>query len=674
MRAKVFGTILAALVAAVVTTIAHSALAATDKVALIIGNAAYQHTPALRNTIADAEAVGETFERLGFAVTYARDQSFGDLRNSLSDFRREAARAKVAVVFYAGHGIEVERQNYLIPVDAKLKSDGDVEFESISLDLVLRAISGASRFRMVILDACRDNPFLNTMSRQVTSRSIGRGLARVEPVGETLVAFAAKEGTTADDGDGEHSPFTRALLTELEEPGLEVGLLFRKVRDSVIAATGGVQEPFVYGSLSSRAFYFNEPTAQPGEGSGAVSQSGGGVDQSAVETAFWKAVETSGRKDGFERYLERYPDGVFAEAARVWLKTFEPDAGPDKSRIASVDQTARPGEDRPAADTALGAEPPILECDKLAADPRDTSRVALGVTYEEMVAEKAIPACREAHREYPRSARISYQLARSLNADAKYDEARGIFEEIAGQGYSAAMDQFGVMLALGKGGDKDYPRAMQLFQEAAAQGNGDAVFHIGLLHHNGLGVPRNFNKAVEFYERAIAEYEHPSAMSNLGTLYARGLGVKKDLRRSVELYQSAADLGHALALNNLGNIYRDGAGVPRDYGKALSMLTQGAEKGATDAMYGLAGLYHQGQGTGRDMRKSAEWMLKAIKGGSDLAANEMTTNARAWSPEFRRELQVLMRDAGAYAGAIDGEFGAGTQRAIETLSDGKEQG
>ena len=139
------------------------------------------------------------------------------------------------MVFYAGHGIEVDGRNFLVPVDARLASDQDVEFEAIPLELVSRAVSRASGLRLVVLDACRENPLAVSMQRAGATRSIGRGLARVEPSGETLVAYAAKEGTVAADGEGRNSPYSAALLRHLEEPGLEVGLMFRRVRDAVLA-------------------------------------------------------------------------------------------------------------------------------------------------------------------------------------------------------------------------------------------------------------------------------------------------------------------------------------------------------------------------------------------------------------------------------------------------------
>src|SRR6476620_6329358 len=172
----------------------------------------------------------------------------------------EDTRCDVAVVFYAGHGLEVDGTNYLIPTDAKLASDIDVEDEAISLDRVLRVLEPARSLRLVILDACRDNPFVKTMKRTLASRSFGRGLAGVEPaMSNTLIAFAAKAGSTANDGEGAHSPFTTALLKHLTAPGLDLRIAFGKVRDDVFASTGARQEPHVMDRLAAPRLHSSLP-------------------------------------------------------------------------------------------------------------------------------------------------------------------------------------------------------------------------------------------------------------------------------------------------------------------------------------------------------------------------------------------------------------------------------
>ena len=198
------------------------------------------------------------------------------------------------------------------------------------LDLLSRAVERAKGLRLIILDACRDNPFAVAMQRSGATRSIGRGLASVEPSGETLVAYSAKEGTVAADGDGRNSPYMTALLAHLEEPGLEVGLMFRKVRDAVLASTGGRQEPFVYGSLSSEGAYLAaRPEPEPAPTPAPETVKGGDdtrtPDSDQVverriaaekELLFWESVKDSEHAADFEAYLKQFPGGTYEALAR----------------------------------------------------------------------------------------------------------------------------------------------------------------------------------------------------------------------------------------------------------------------------------------------------------------------------------------------------------------------
>jgi branched-chain amino acid transport system substrate-binding protein len=227
------------------------AASAEKRVALVIGNASYGHHPRLPNVPNDAAAIAALFKAAKFDVVDARSNlGVADLRRALREFSGRTADADIAVLFYAGHGMEVGQTNYLVPVDARLATDYDVEDEAISLDRVLQAMEPARRLRLVILDACRDNPFVNSMKRTVAARSIGRGLGRVEPQStNTLIAFATKPNAIADDGKGPNSPFTAALLKHLLKPGLDLRIALGHVRDDVLLATGNRQAPYVTGSL-----------------------------------------------------------------------------------------------------------------------------------------------------------------------------------------------------------------------------------------------------------------------------------------------------------------------------------------------------------------------------------------------------------------------------------------
>ena len=299
---------------------------AAERVALVIGNSDYEKpsVPFLANPRNDAQAMGEALAHLGFAVTLLEDASYQDLRLGLQKFEKAVARSEIAVVFYAGHGIEMDKHNYLVPVDAALASDRDVKHEAMKLSRVLESVEGASRLRLVILDACRNNPFEASMQRTAgTTRSVKRGLARVEPSMGTLVAYAAKEGTTADDEGGKgHSPFTEALLARIETPGLEVWDMFRDVADAVWASTGQNQLPFTYGSVPRNTFYLagkgpSDPVEDPEDKTPPPPPPGG------AKEAYEEAKEV-GNVAAMLAVVKRFPGTFEADLAQAWIDKHEP--------------------------------------------------------------------------------------------------------------------------------------------------------------------------------------------------------------------------------------------------------------------------------------------------------------------------------------------------------------
>jgi uncharacterized caspase-like protein len=229
-----------------------------NRVALVIGNSNYQKFGQLPNPKRDAAAVAEALQRIGFRqVVVVEDQTRERMLTALRSFRDLADSAEWAVIYYAGHGIEIDGVNYVIPVDAKLVSDRDVQDEAIALSRFLDSVERSSQLKLVILDACRENPFLSQMKISSATRSIGRGLARVEPEGSTLVAYSAKGGQVAQDGTGDNSPFVKALVSRILTPGLEIRKLFGLVRDDVLTATGRQQEPSIYGTLGGDDYVIN---------------------------------------------------------------------------------------------------------------------------------------------------------------------------------------------------------------------------------------------------------------------------------------------------------------------------------------------------------------------------------------------------------------------------------
>jgi invasion protein IalB len=230
------------------------------RVALVIGNSSYKHVRVLPNPERDAATVADALKKVGFQeVTLRINLGREQMLDALRVFAKQAEAADWAVVYYAGHGIEAAGTNYVIPIDAKLGSDRDINLETVSVDQVLNAAERAQALRLILFDACRDNPFASQMKRTMglASRSVGRGLAQMEPDPGTLVVFAAKHGEIASDGTGTNSPFVTAFVKDIQVPGVEVRRLFDQVRDDVMEMTGRRQQPYSYGSVPGRRdFYF----------------------------------------------------------------------------------------------------------------------------------------------------------------------------------------------------------------------------------------------------------------------------------------------------------------------------------------------------------------------------------------------------------------------------------
>jgi len=320
---------------------------AEKRVALVIGNSAYKSVPRLTNPVNDASLIGGMLRKAGFDIVDVKlDLSVVDMRKALREFGSKAREADVAVIYYAGHGIELDGNNYLIPTDAALETDTDVFDEAFPLDRVLFAIEPAKQLRLVILDACRDNPFAKTMKRTVAARAIGRGLAKVEPTSpNTMVAYAAKAGSTASDGDSRNSPFATALVERLPTPGLDLRKAFGFVRDDVLRNTGYKQEPYVYGSLGGDDVplvaakpIVAGPQANP---------------DSEIRRDYELALQL-GTRDGWTAFLNSFPSGFYADLAKGQLNKI----AAEETRAATADKARQAEEDkaRLAAERANKAE------------------------------------------------------------------------------------------------------------------------------------------------------------------------------------------------------------------------------------------------------------------------------------------------------------------------------
>lgn len=259
---------------------------AETRVALVIGNSAYAHTTPLANPLNDARDMSATLKRTGFDVVEALDADKRKLDGALRSFADKLTAADVALFFYAGHGLQVGAQNYLVPTDAKLERERDLQFEAVSLDFVLRQmeIDREGKTTIVILDACRDNPLSRNLARSMGTRSasIGRGLAAAATGLGTFIAYATQPGNVALDGDGRNSPFTAALAKQIEAKGRNLTATMIEVRKQVVAATGGRQVPWDHSALTGD-FFFVAGDAAPQAGSVSAAPQGSSEDLAALK-------------------------------------------------------------------------------------------------------------------------------------------------------------------------------------------------------------------------------------------------------------------------------------------------------------------------------------------------------------------------------------------------------
>jgi len=529
---------------------------AQNRVALIVGIVNYQNVPPLPTTLNDAGDIAQSFERLGFATTKLFNASYDDFRRAIRRLNELARNADIAVIYFGGHALEAGGENWVLPVDTDLRTDLDIAQEAIGLNSLMQSVGRVSVLGMVILDASRSNPFAARMQRTGQTRSVDRGLVRVEPAQNVLVAYASKDGTTNEDRSGRNSPYAAALLRYLESPGLDINFMFRKVRDDVLAHTNRRQQPFVYGSLPNKPIYLKER---------AVSLQPVAVKNEVLpaDETIWSTIKDSTDKSLFLDFLNKFPSSVHAKEAGAKLKSL------DTTLVVASRQT------NPLSNDTGNA---IADCDRLAASPLDSGRPkdSAGVELSKIPVVAAERACDEAMRRSPEVARFPFQAARVAIARA------------------------------------NYPAARDLYEKASALGSSLAMYSLGLLYAEGKTVPLDYTEARRWYTKAVA-LNSAFAMPELAALYENGLGGPQDPAEALRLYRAAATAGDRVSMTKVGNFYEAGFGVRQDYAEAIRWYKRSADRGDAGAMRQLAKLYESGRGVAKNAAESRQWNAKAAK-------------------------------------------------------------
>jgi uncharacterized protein len=538
---------------------------AGSRIALVVGNSDYRHAPAIPHALKDASDIAAAFERLGFTTIKALNPSFDEFRQGIRNFNGLARDADIAVVFFSGYGMQLRGENWLLPVDAELHTQSDVFSEAMSVNVLMQSVGRASNLGVVILDASRNASSMLQSTRDDVTRSVDRGLARVEPTQQNIVvAYAAKDGTVVEDDGHTTSPYAAALLKYLESPGLDVSLMFRKVRDDVMAQTKRRQQPFAYGSLPPKPIYLKEP---------ALVVVGQSKDTAAVPAAdetdeiVWQTIKESADPKLFTQFLARFPASHNAEKARSRLAALEARPAPDVKPVVNVSRR-------------LDGVDEINQCDRLAASPleKNPPKKITGVELNRIDVASAAPACEEAMRSHPGTARFAFQAGR---------------------------------IALVR---QDFATAIQLYEKASSLGSAIAMYDLGRIYAEGKIVAPDYEKARRWYEKAAA-LNLPYAIADLGGLYESGQGGPSDLAMALSLYRKAAAAGDRTSMTRIGVFYVAGLAVQRNYTEAHRWFQKSAELGDYDAMKRLGELYENGYGVPRNIELARRWYARSEKGG-----------------------------------------------------------
>lgn len=416
--------------------------AAQKRVALVIGNGNYASAGTLKNPGNDAQAVARSLRELGFGVTLAQDLGKGSFEKAIRDFADRLSGAEAAVFYYAGHGLQVDGRNYMVPVDAKIADEADLPFQLVAMDIVLQRLAHHRITNIVIMDACRDNPLGDKLSKSLGERSnaVGTGLASVYASAGTLISYSTQPYHVALDGDGDNSIYSGSLARHINTPGIDVIDMLKRVRRDVHEATNKEQLPW-----DSHAM---------------------------IEDFFFRPSGTSPNPQ---------PD---------------PDRGrrsPPKEKTAII----------VPSDPVLTGKPPVHPCDIVAGSASDPERVTAGVTMGQLDGAQGVTACRAALALYPKTPRFEFQLARSLQKTNANDESVALYRSLVERGYFAALTNYGWMLNNGLGVPKDQKAAVHFYLLAAHQGDNFGMFNTAMAYDSGEGLPYDSAQAARWLYAAI---------------------------------------------------------------------------------------------------------------------------------------------------------------------------
>jgi len=608
--------------------LATNAARAEKRVALVVGNSNYQTVPQLPNPSRDANAVAKMFRDAGFdTVDTLINAGNLEFKRAIRKFETVADQADIAVVYYAGHGLEIGGVNYLIPVDARLASDRDAEDESIPLERLVATADGAKRLRLIVLDACRDNPFAKSMRRErkTANRAVSAGLGKVEPTStDTLIAYAAKAGSTADDGEGQHSPFTTAVLKNLTVPGLDVRLAFGRVRDEVLRSTASRQEPFVYGSLGGgNIALVPAPTVAPEAAANDIK-------------ADYELVQKIGTKRAWEVFLGTHPTGFYADLARAQIEALGREGNVN---LAALPQPPSPGREVPTKES--------LEWDRVkdATDPAALQRFIRRFPESPLTvnAQQRLGVLQKAAQEREQQARAEREAARKAAEEAQRQAEQRRAEQAA---------------AKKREEDERRARAAEAEQKARAA---EAERKAAEAKQRAEQAERGRAAAEAAAQRAAAERQAKAAEAEQRATAADAERKANEEKRKAELEATAARAASEKQAREAEEARKKAE---------LAVAREVACKNEQARFEQIAAKGSEGSGV-EDLRAFAK-TITCDRLGGPVAASLNTFVADAAkraaampnSPELIRSAQTELVRLGCFSGKVDGALNAPTSAAL----------
>lgn len=560
------------------------AAGAETRVALVIGNSAYDNAAQLPNPQRDATAIARRLEHVGFEVTLGIDLDYREFLRHIGRFARKASEADISLVYYAGHGIELSGTNYLIPTDALMEHEAEADIEAIPLQTLIEKAGLARQLSIVLVDACRDNPFVSKITRLNASRSLSRGLAPLKDLGRgQVVSFATAPGATAADGEGEHSPYAAALLELLDEPGVEISFFFRRLRDSVRERTGGVQTPIFESDLPGREIHLVPPLA------------------AREDTGISESSET-------KRSTESHENEFYASTYR-------------------------------------SAVSELTECDRLAGYDWHP-RVPDGhVAFDAIEPEKAFAACQKAILEYPEEWFFYFLAGRALWAGDTNDARIKRYMELGGRADPAfAYERLGMIAEHGYSGQPvDVALAAENYNKAMEAGDDTAIMSLASLYADAD--PPDYGKALAYYDRAI-EMGMSTAPNAVGQLHIKRLLPGASDAEGVRYYQMGCEMGHMTACGNIGWAHANDRVPEPDLALAQRYLSMACDANEGFACRSLAHLHVDKRIGGADSATGFALFEKGCRLGDANACGNvgwMHSHGTAPNPDLQVAIEMLDR-------------------------------